>query len=330
MTPTRCSRRYSRPGPLTSEQRSDLNAFVGHVQNPPENDITRLDPGVVRQGMVVVTALIAATSREINPAALRQRSQAAIEMAEAALRMPGADGEADGQVGAAWLGLAIEAARDAVEMLPERRLGVAEVDDFRRAMDAVTDLETATKQVISTATAALDGLRPQVAGRRDRCRGGAALTAAAQALLARIGRQQAALSARLAALSTRLDQAAEELRQRRPGWWPADGADLTTVAELQAVTQALEGDASRQIEAARDAVIQVATEVVTEANRVLRERARSIVELARAARALLPYTGDDEQAALTSALDDAIARGAPSRGTGSTRRHVRGRESGCP
>ena len=121
-----------RPGPLTPQQRSDLDAFISDVQNPPENGITRLDAGMVRQGMIAVTTLIAATSRELNPAALGQRAQAAIEVAEAALRLPGVGGQADGQDSAAELELAIRAARDAVGRLPERRMRVAEVDAFRQ------------------------------------------------------------------------------------------------------------------------------------------------------------------------------------------------------
>ncbi len=280
-----------RPGPLTREQRSDLDALIRHFENPPENDITRLDPGIVRRGMIAVTALIAATSRELNPAVLRQRARSAIDLAEAVAGLPGTGGEQDSQDADA--GLDVVAVRDVMEGLPERRLGRAEADAFRRTVDAVARLETATKDVISTATAELDGLWPQVEDAEI-------VAGATRVLLPHTGPLEAGLT-------TTLDRVVEELRQRRPGWWPADGADLTTVAELREVTQTLESDASRQLEAALDAVIQVAAEVVAEASRVLRERARSAVELARAARALLPHTGDE--AALTSVLDEATARG---------------------
>ena len=242
--------------------------------------------------MAAVTALIAATSQDLNPAALRQRAHVAIDLARAARRLPGVSDQPDSEDGTG--GLDIAAVLDAVERLPERRLGAADADIFRAVVNSMTHLAAATRQVVGTATANLDGLRTQV-------QDASVLAGAAQALLPQTGPKQAGLTARL-------DQASGELRQHRPGWWPAAGGQLTTVAELQMVKQALDGSAHSLIEAAQITVIEVAADVVTAANEMLHERAHAVIALADAAQVLLPHTSG-QQAILTAMLADATAGG---------------------
>ncbi len=144
------------PPPLSGSQRDDLAAFI-QVLSTPEIDVAVLDPGVVRQGTTAATILEAAASRALDPAIWRQRAQDAIDWAQAARLLRGTGGQqAD-----------VEAVRNAVARLPEGRRGVAEITSaevtaLREVAAAVTSLESANKQAITTATAGIDVPRPEV------------------------------------------------------------------------------------------------------------------------------------------------------------------------
>ena len=156
----------------------------------------------------------------------------------------------------------------------------------------VTELETATRQVLATATAELDGLR-------QKAEAAGILAGAARELLPRTGDGQAALE-------TRLDQATRRLQRERPGWWPADGAALTTAEQIEGAANML-ADGPRRVWAAVRGVRQAVADILGAANKAAREQARVITDLGEIALDLLAYTGGQRDS-LTRDLEDAAVR----------------------
>ena len=95
-----------------------------------------------------------------------------------------------------------------------------------------------TRQVIATATAELDGLRPEVEAAQ-------LLAGAARGQLWRTGDSRADLT-------TRLQRAVDRLRESTPGWWSAAGTDLPTAAQLDAAAPDLPDAPERVRQATRE------------------------------------------------------------------------------
>ncbi len=254
--------------PLRDGQRQELQMFTDHIRNVPDDG--QLDADKVRQGATALTAL----RRVLNPIALRRRAQAAIELGGAA--------------GDAVHPEDIEKVRTAVGRLPERPLGPNDVSGFGQAMTEVMRLEATTK------IAATD-LARQVHARRQSAEKAGFLAAAARTLLRHTGQEQDALA-------DRLNGAAALVGPDWLGRLPVAGADLVTADELRAARKALAERAN--IEAAALALNDEVTAVLTAANKVIDERARSVTEIAGPARALLQYAGV-HQVRLKAALDHA-------------------------
>ena len=293
--------------PVTDAQRHDLTALEGSLQDPGAVVAALPDPAAavaaVRQGLLALTALERAASDALDPGPLTARSQAALALARAARNLPvTSETHADQhQV----LVSAIRAVRPALgELSRLQRPGTAaEARTSGHLVSAVlaqvADLETAVRQVIAAATDELDGLRPETEAARI-------VAEAARGLLRRTGTHRDGLTASL-------DQAVDGLLEASPRWWPAAGAELTTVAQLEAVALALPGAPERIRQATQDVGEAVAA-VLAAANEVMRDWAHAVTARAEVVRRMLPYTGG-QQDALTAELGAAVARLASIRAT---------------
>ncbi|HMH90249.1 MAG TPA: hypothetical protein VK586_04100, partial [Streptosporangiaceae bacterium] len=287
-----------------------------------------------RDGLTTVTALEAATRRVLARVSvgLRQRAAAATGRASAARGLldhagaqPGqqADQQADQQPHPLRAELAerLRAATEAVSALPGReRLPRTEeaLDATRRALDAVTELETATRNVLTAAAPALGRLRAQV----QAVQAAEAVPVAAAHLMPHLGAgdpvhaaDRPAEPVAAQAMRTQLTQAAYALRARRPEpgqWpvieeapWPATEGELPPASDIEAAARALnQGVAGFQRE--RDAAERAVAQALTSVSETLKNRRQDVIDLVESARPLLGDTGL-LRPVLAEALDEATS-----------------------
>ena len=134
--------------------------------------------------------------------------------------------------------------------LPDRPSPQDLAEDALQAFGRVVAVEDAARAVLDAV--AEEGPRGRVVASVD-------LERAARDMLPYTGQRQAELT-------TRLDNAAALLREATPAWWQANGAKLTTMADVQAALRGLEGDEAALVEAAADAFEDVVADVATAAN----------------------------------------------------------------
>ncbi|HMH94373.1 MAG TPA: hypothetical protein VK586_25230, partial [Streptosporangiaceae bacterium] len=248
----------------------------------------------VRQALAAVTnaeSAIGDVLTEVNSVAGAQVTTAGVRdrAARALLSHSGA------QEGA--LGDALDNAEHALSTLselPHQPLPTGEaIDVARQRLTRLSALEEAIGHVRTAATAALDELRPQVEAADRLARG-------ARALGPHTGRRQDDL------LGAELPAATARLREITPSWWTANGAALSTMAQVEAAVPALTAGPAELQDAARE-VERVVSDVLTAAASGWEQTAGDLREAASGLGDLLPHTGE-QQPDLEGAVREALRR----------------------
>ncbi len=162
---------------------------------------------------------------------------------------------------------------------PELPLGPSMQDErveaAWEALQRVADLEGATRDVVTAATALnrYGGLSSRVAAAPD-------LARAAGVMLPYAGEHQGRLQ-------FSLDEAFAQLKDAKPSWWLMNGPELTTADDIEAARQWLAGDGPDGLTDAVQHLESVVSEVASTAN----QTAERLERLVRRANELLPDTG---------------------------------------